>query len=183
MGNRYPGMHGNRQIVSLLLIRQGFACFYCGRLIEIGAKIPERRATLDHKTALVFGGEPFGENAVAACRMCNGTKGSLDAETFLAVRGDPPRRRRLEREAQQRIAAQTKDDRRLIHIRIKRTHRVSRQKLLDSLQPVLDAYKAALAQQAEAGGLNPLQSRFESGGPHQFHAPVAQLVEAQDLGS
>ena len=168
MAQRYPGMHGNRRVVSLLLIRQGFACFYCGMRIEIGADRPERLATLDHKIALAFGGEPFGDNTVAACRMCNRTKGSLDAATFLAVRNDHPRRRRLEREAQRRIAEQTKEERRLIRARIKETHCASRQRLWDTLGPILQSYKAALAQQAEAGDLKSPQSRFKSEEPHQI---------------
>lgn len=140
---RYPGMHGNRQILSLLMIRQAFACFYCDSQIILDvAEAHPARATLDHKVPLVFGGEPFGDNAVAACRLCNGSKSCLDAETFLAVRGDHPARRKLIREAQVRAETQTEEERRQNYQRIKSTHRASRHRLWTRLQPILEQYKA-----------------------------------------
>lgn len=67
MPKHYPGMHLNRQMVSLLMIRQNFRCFFCARRLFIGDSRMEHCATLEHLVPLVFGGEPFGTNAVAAC--------------------------------------------------------------------------------------------------------------------
>lgn len=151
-----PRRHGNRQIVSMLLLRQGGKCFYCGKGIFIHAdQHYHRKATLDHKTPLSLGGEPFGENVVAACCLCNAQKSVLDAATFLAVRDDHTLRKVLIREAQERIAAQPQALRDANRHRIKEQTRESLVELQIGLREVVREYR------------------------RQLHAGVAQLAEAQ----
>ncbi len=139
-------LHSHRRIVSLLMISQKFACFYCSRpiLLDVAENHPAR-ATLDHKTPPVFGGEPFGDNAVAACRLCNSWKGCLDAKVFLDVRSNHPRRRHLLREAQREISNLSDEDRRAIRKHFKMLYRESWQSLWDRLRPDLESYKAGRA--------------------------------------
>lgn len=140
-----PRRHGNRQIVSMLLLRQGSKCFYCGKDIFIHAEGRyHRKATLDHKTPLALGGEPFGDNVVAACTMCNAQKSVLDAATFLAVRDDHARRKALIREAQARLAAEPQHLRDANRHRIREQTRDSLVELQISLRGVVQAYRREL---------------------------------------
>jgi hypothetical protein len=139
---RYPGMkHGNRQLVSLLLIRQRFRCVLCEHLLIVGDERLEYRATLEHLTPLVFGGEPYGDNAVAACAKCNCLKGPLTAAEYAAVRNDHPERRRLLREAQERVARITPEEKAANFARIRRTIDESWVRLWDELQSHLVRYR------------------------------------------
>jgi hypothetical protein len=137
--------HGNRQIVSMLMLRQGGKCFYCGLPILIHADQNYRlKATLDHKTPLSTGGEPFGANVVAACRLCNTQKGILDAETFMAVRLDHAKRKELLREEHRRSEAQTQEERDENRRRIKEAQRESLICLQVELRQVVHEYRKQL---------------------------------------
>lgn len=57
----------------------GRACVYCGR----------PATTVDHVIPRSRGGPNAQWNLVPACKECNHEKGSLTAEEFLALRGDP----------------------------------------------------------------------------------------------
>lgn len=155
-----PRRHGNRQIVSMLLLRQGGKCFYCGKhaFIEAAANY-NRKATLDHKTPLSLGGEPFGDNVVAACTLCNAQKGMLDAPTFLAVINDHAKRKQLIREAQEQIAATPQKARDANRHRINEASRESLIELQIGLREVVREYR------------------------QQLHAGVAEQVDAADLKS
>jgi HNH endonuclease len=90
-----------RSLVSLILILQHQCCWYCQRVLSMrGGKRTSQTATIDHKTPLWMGGEPYGDNVCVACWECNHLKGPLDEETFRAVRHNA----RLRKEAL--IAAQ-----------------------------------------------------------------------------
>lgn len=136
---------GNRQIVSMLLLRQGGRCFYCDKEIFVhGDENYHRKATLDHKTPLALGGEPFGDNVVAACRLCNAQKGMLDATTFLAVRDDHGRRKELIKAAQEAIAARSQVERDRNRERINAATRESLVRLQVELREVVREYRAQL---------------------------------------
>ncbi len=139
----------------MILLRQEGRCFYCGKDIFIHAdQSYQRKATLDHKTPLAFGGEPFGDNVVAACRVCNHAKGHLDAESFIAVRNDHERRKELLREAQAKIAAMPKSEKEEIRRRLKLAVRESKIRLQIALGPIIREHRrrieANVAQQVEA---------------------------------
>lgn len=126
MKKRRLRRHGNRQIVSMLMLRQGGCCFYCRKPILIHAEERYRlKATLDHKTPLSMGGEPFGANVVAACYLCNLQKAMLDAETFMVVRHDHAKRKELIREGHRRSEAQSQQERDENRHRIKAAQRES----------------------------------------------------------
>lgn len=134
--------NGNRTIVSMLMLRQGGKCFYCGLPILIHADENYRlKATLDHKTPLSMGGAPFGDNVVAACRLCNGHKGMLDAETFLAVRLDHARRKELIREQHLRCEEQSPQERDENRRRIRAAQRESLVCLQVELRQVVHEYR------------------------------------------
>ncbi len=139
--------HGNRQLVSMLLLRQDGKCFYCDNAIWIHAdhgKETHRKATLDHKTPLALGGEPYGDNVVAACRLCNGCKGPLDAETYMRVRNDHAQRKALIRDIDARLAKQTDADRRRVFVQAKKAKGESIAQLQISLQSVVREYRRQL---------------------------------------
>lgn len=153
MSKRYPGMHCNRTLVSMILIRQEGRCFYCRRHIVAKTDDKQRKATLDHKVALADGGDPFGDNVVVACWPCNNMKGPLDAATFLLVRNDRAARKTAIRVVEARLD-QGVEARRDLHCRIKKTYRESRERLFLELKPIVDRYLAGLAQ-GDAAGLKP----------------------------
>jgi 5-methylcytosine-specific restriction endonuclease McrA len=72
-----------------LVEKQRGQCHYCGVRMNRRQNHPQR-ATVDHVKPRAHGGTREG-NTVAACRRCNELKGPLDAETFLALRGEPGR--------------------------------------------------------------------------------------------
>lgn len=136
----------NRQIVSMLLIRQNFKCFYCGRVISCRSDIDMNKATLDHRVPLAFGGDPYGDNIVAACKPCNQEKGPLDEETFLTIRGDKVLRRHAIRNAERKLQS-----RKLVLTR-KGMEQRSRESMIEfqiAIRPVLDAYRKNNAGVAE----------------------------------
>lgn len=51
-------------------------CHYCPRIV------PDGYATVDHKLAIIKGGDDKKENLVWACHMCNVLKGDMDYEEF-----------------------------------------------------------------------------------------------------
>jgi 5-methylcytosine-specific restriction endonuclease McrA len=63
-------------------VRQRGCCYYCGR------HVPKERATFDHCVPRCRGGA-VKNNGVMACEPCNGRKGDMPAEEFLALRYDP----------------------------------------------------------------------------------------------
>lgn len=72
-----------------LIEHQGGRCYYCTR--EMVSRHETLAPSIDHKTPICMGGAGGVPNIVAACRECNGLKGPLDAETFIAVRLDRAR--------------------------------------------------------------------------------------------
>lgn len=59
-------------------------CAYCYVKIEIAASSVDRRATVDHVTALARGGADVLENVVAACASCNMAKADMPEAAYRA---------------------------------------------------------------------------------------------------
>lgn len=73
-----------------VLVRDGFTCQYCGDVL------PEPLLTMDHVLPRSRGGRTSWDNVVAACRACNGRKGSrTPMESHMRLRRDPFRPSRL----------------------------------------------------------------------------------------
>lgn len=68
-----------RKIIKERLYRESNRCRYCGLRMSLDA------ATIDHKVPRSAGGQDHESNCTLACRSCNRTKGSRDAEAFRAV--------------------------------------------------------------------------------------------------
>ena len=60
-----------RQRLAQILQRDGDACVWCGRRLEVGLV----QATTEHVVPRIKGGPSWLENEVAACRRCNGERG------------------------------------------------------------------------------------------------------------
>jgi hypothetical protein len=60
-----------RQRLALVLARDGAACVWCGRPLEVGLVT----ATTEHLVPRIKGGPSWIENELAACRRCNGERG------------------------------------------------------------------------------------------------------------
>lgn len=92
-----------RERMAVILERDGAACVWCRREIDIGLV----EATTEHLVPRIKGGPSIIENEVAACRRCNGQRGHLTPAEWIDEcerRGWEPNRdvivealRRLER--------------------------------------------------------------------------------------
>ena len=60
-----------RERMALILARDGAACVWCRRPLEVGLVA----ATTEHLVPRIKGGPSWIENEVAACRRCNGERG------------------------------------------------------------------------------------------------------------
>ena len=60
-----------RQRMAIVLERDGAACVWCRRPLEIGLVA----ATTEHLVPRIKGGPSWIENELAACRRCNGERG------------------------------------------------------------------------------------------------------------
>lgn len=60
-----------RQRMEIILGRDGAACVWCRRPLEVGLVT----ATTEHLVPRIKGGPSWIENEVAACRRCNGERG------------------------------------------------------------------------------------------------------------
>ena len=60
-----------RDRMALILERDGAACVWCGRPLEVGLVA----ATTEHLVPRIKGGPSWIENELAACRRCNGERG------------------------------------------------------------------------------------------------------------
>ena len=60
-----------RQRLAIVLERDGAACVWCGRPLEVGLVV----ATTEHLVPRIKGGPSWIENELAACRRCNGERG------------------------------------------------------------------------------------------------------------
>jgi HNH endonuclease len=60
-----------RQRLAHILERDGDACVWCGRRLDVGLVV----ATTEHVVPRIKGGPSWIENEVAACRRCNGERG------------------------------------------------------------------------------------------------------------
>jgi 5-methylcytosine-specific restriction endonuclease McrA len=60
-----------RQRLAIVLERDGPACVWCGRPLEVGLVA----ATTEHLVPRIKGGPSWIENELAACRRCNGERG------------------------------------------------------------------------------------------------------------
>ena len=83
-----------RTRLALILERDGRACVWCGREIEVGLV----EATTEHVVPRLKGGPSWIENEVAACRRCNGQRGHLTPGEWLEEcerRGWEPNRQAL----------------------------------------------------------------------------------------
>lgn len=67
----------DRRYSRAILVRDGHACFYCGRALT-----PDN-VVLDHVVASVTGGDNSHRNIVSACHECNSAKQSEPAEDYL----------------------------------------------------------------------------------------------------
>lgn len=65
--------------MALILERDGHACVWCGRQLEVGLV----EATTEHVVPRIKGGPSWLENEVAACRRCNGQRGHLTPGEWL----------------------------------------------------------------------------------------------------
>ena len=82
--------------MALILERDGRACVWCGRAIDVGLV----EATTEHVVPRIKGGPSWIENEVAACRRCNGQRGHLTPGEWLEEcerRGWQPNRQALVR--------------------------------------------------------------------------------------
>ena len=82
--------------MTLILERDGRACVWCGREIDVGLV----EATTEHVVPRIKGGPSWIENEVAACRRCNGQRGHLTPGEWLEEcerRGWQPNREALVR--------------------------------------------------------------------------------------
>ena len=70
MGNRELN---RRQRMEVILQRDGSACVWCRRELEVGLV----EATTEHLVPRIKGGPSVIENEIAACRRCNGQRGHL----------------------------------------------------------------------------------------------------------
>ena len=61
----------SRQRLAIVLERDGAACVWCGRPLEVGLVV----ATTEHLVPRIKGGPSWIENELAACRRCNGERG------------------------------------------------------------------------------------------------------------
>jgi hypothetical protein len=116
-----------RRHLPAILIRDGYACFYCGRAVTTES------VALDHVVATAVGGDNSHRNVVAACHECNSAKQSEPAEDYL---------RRLYRKG---VLSQTN-----LGERLERLARLQRGELdlsLADLAPALDAEVGAAARQ------------------------------------
>ena len=80
--------------MALILERDGPACVWCGRELEVGLV----EATTEHVVPRIKGGPSRIENEFAACRRCNGQRGHLTPGEWLEEcerRGWSPNRRAL----------------------------------------------------------------------------------------
>ena len=57
--------------MAIVLERDGAACVWCGRPLEVGLVA----ATTEHLVPRIKGGPSWIENELAACRRCNGERG------------------------------------------------------------------------------------------------------------
>jgi HNH endonuclease len=62
-----------RQRMEVILQRDGSACVWCRRELEVGLV----EATTEHLVPRIKGGPSVIENEIAACRRCNGQRGHL----------------------------------------------------------------------------------------------------------
>ena len=60
-----------RNRMALILERDGAACVWCRRPLEVGLVV----ATTEHLVPRIKGGPSWIENELAACRRCNGERG------------------------------------------------------------------------------------------------------------
>ena len=74
------GRGGNGQRRTRILLRDGYRCAYCDRVL------PDPDLTIDHVEPRMRGGDGSEGNLVACCRICNAEKGGAPAWRFLATR-------------------------------------------------------------------------------------------------
>ena len=63
-----------------IYLRDGFACAYCGAILENGDTL----LTIDHVVAQDLGGTNDEKNLVTACKSCNSSKSAKSVKAFLA---------------------------------------------------------------------------------------------------
>jgi 5-methylcytosine-specific restriction endonuclease McrA len=66
-----PLQLNRRQRLAIVLERDGAACVWCGRPLDVGLVA----ATTEHLVPRIKGGPSWIENELAACRRCNGERG------------------------------------------------------------------------------------------------------------
>ena len=84
-GYRSPVAHR----MAYLLWRDGFHCYWCGRLLDVDVWAPKLRTrnsiTIDHVRPQSRGGPNSLGNYALACRSCNSIKGDLPADEAIFV--------------------------------------------------------------------------------------------------
>ena len=65
------GQPNRRERMELILDRDGAACVWCRRPLEVGLVV----ATTEHLVPRIKGGPSWIENELAACKRCNGQRG------------------------------------------------------------------------------------------------------------
>jgi len=68
----------NAETIKAVFARDNYTCQYCGKY--------GGRLTIDHKLALIKGGNNYIENLCVACRSCNCSKQDKTPEEFLAYK-------------------------------------------------------------------------------------------------
>jgi hypothetical protein len=66
-----PLQLNRRQRLAIVIERDGAACVWCGRPLDVGLVA----ATTEHLVPRIKGGPSWIENELAACRRCNGERG------------------------------------------------------------------------------------------------------------
>jgi hypothetical protein len=66
-----PLQLNRRQQLAIVIERDGAACVWCGRPLDVGLVA----ATTEHLVPRIKGGPSWIENELAACRRCNGERG------------------------------------------------------------------------------------------------------------
>jgi len=73
-----------RKYIRKILFESQDKCYYCGCRVHEREKDLLPIAAIDHKTPLSRGGTNCIDNLVLSCEKCNGEKGNLTAEEYLA---------------------------------------------------------------------------------------------------
>ncbi|BBZ78471.1 HNH endonuclease [Mycolicibacterium anyangense] len=109
-GTKFPDAVKDQAYADATDARGNLHCDYCGSRVfrqegrtQAGDQVPPDRAQIDHYYPRKLGGDGVQENAMVACRLCNGAKSGLHPDEWEAVRADVADESRLAISEYQRI--------------------------------------------------------------------------------